>query len=281
MRHIHKKFVILVIFIDDPLADKPCHRLRLDIRHPIGAQPVIRLVKHSPRDQIFDKLRALGCLHLVRLRVLEKGIQLTDHIVVIIKPKEFCADLLFKALHHLRGLHEVLKAPDIILRDRDIILVHLTQIDVEPQPPLHVTADIPQLPLGFHQLLVLIMDALCEPVAVLILQKKLVLAPVDRYHTDTVLHRVRALPAHLFMDHNDVFYLRVVHVDTVHEEQRRVGVSRLIHDHLGRQHIFVQVREIFIDMPQLDLIYHKPLDRYAVALFQIRVLVLVLDDICI
>ncbi len=163
--------------------------------------------------------------------------------------------------------------------DGDIVLIHLAQVDVKPQPSLHVAADIPQLLLRLHELLILIVDTLREPVAVLILQEELVLAPVDRYHADTVCHRIGTLPVHFFMDDDDILHLRIVDIDSVHEEQRRKSIGSLIRDHLRSQHMFVQICKVFINMPQFDLIHHKPLDRDAVTLFQIRIPVPVLDDI--
>ena len=47
------------------------------------------------------------------------------------------------------------------MRDRDIILVHLTQINVKPQTPLHISTDIIQLFFGVHELLIFIVNTLC------------------------------------------------------------------------------------------------------------------------
>ncbi len=169
MCNIHKKFIIFIIFTDNPFADQPCHRFRLHICHAKRSQPVIRLVKHAPRDQILDKFCTLGRLHIICLDVLQKGIQLANHVIVIIKPKQLRPDFLLKALHHLRRFRKILKAFYIVLRYGNVILVHFTQINVKAQPSLHITADICHLSLWVHQLFIFIMNALCKTVSMLVL----------------------------------------------------------------------------------------------------------------
>ncbi len=123
------------------------------------------------------------------------------------------------------------------------------------------------------------MYALCKTVSIFILQKQLVLTSVYRNHADAVFHRIRALTVYLLMNDNNVLYIRIVHIDAVHKKQRRVGISRIIHNHLRRQHGFIEISKIFIDMSQFNLVHNKPFDCNAVALFQVRVFILVADDI--